>query len=148
MIYIRKAILLISVLMPMPSITHSKIQTPTKQLDCLTTNIYHESKGESYKGKLAVAFVTINRTKSSKFPDNICAVVYQQSQFSWVNKKKKSITDPDLFDDIKEIAQLVITKYDELDDPTNGSLYFHSTKIKPKWNKTKTVKIGGHVFYK
>lgn len=148
MIYIRKAILLISVLMPMPSITHSKIQTPTKQLDCLTTNIYHESKGESYKGKLAVAFVTINRTKSSKFPDNICAVVYQQSQFSWVNKKKKSITDPDLFDDIKEIAQLVITKYDELDDPTNGSLYFHSTKINPKWNKTKTVKIGGHVFYK
>ena len=33
------------------------------QMHCLATNIYHEARGESYAGKVAVANVTMNRVK-------------------------------------------------------------------------------------
>lgn len=142
---------LISVLMMLPSLSHSTVQTK-KQIDCLATNIYHEAKGESRKGKLAVGFVTINRTKSGKFPKDICAVVHQKTnktfQFSWVRNKKNVKVNSELYADIRDIAELVYHNYDDLDDPTNGSLYFHSTRINPKWGKKKTVVINNHVFYR
>jgi len=36
--------------------------------ECLATNIYFEARGESYEGQKAVAFVTLNRVESNKFP--------------------------------------------------------------------------------
>ena len=42
-----------------------------KQLDCLARNIYHEAGYEPFEGKVAVAQVTINRSKSDKFPSDI-----------------------------------------------------------------------------
>jgi len=64
----------------------------TKQLDCLTRNIYWESATEPFEGKVAVAQVTINRVASGKFAPDICGVVYQKNiiaervicQFSWM----------------------------------------------------------------
>ena len=51
---------------------------------CLATNIYHEARGESYAGKVAVANVTMNRVTSPKFPNTICDVVYQaQTKENW-----------------------------------------------------------------
>lgn len=145
-----KTTILITALVSSP-IVNAKIQN-SKQIDCLAHNIYHEAKGESHKGKLAVAFVTINRTKSNKFPKDVCSVVYQKTnktfQFSWVKSKKNSKVNNALFEDIKDIAQLVYNDYDELDDPTNGALFFHSTKIKPRWNRKRITTIGGHTFYK
>ena len=46
---------------------------------CLAKNIYFEARGESLAGKLAVAKVTLNRTKHEDFPDSVCKVVYQPS---------------------------------------------------------------------
>ena len=42
------------------------IHEPVKFIDqeevaCLAINIYHEARGESSEGKIAVAFVTLNR---------------------------------------------------------------------------------------
>ena len=47
-------------------------------------------------GKIAVAFVTLNRVKSAKYPKTICNVVAQKGkngvcQFSWVCSKTKKI---------------------------------------------------------
>lgn len=50
-----------------------------KQIECLAKNIYYESAGESYEGKLAVAQVTMNRVNSGIFPRDICSVVYQKT---------------------------------------------------------------------
>ena len=41
------------------------------QISCLARNVYYESRGESYEGQLAVAVVTLNRVKHSKFPNTI-----------------------------------------------------------------------------
>ena len=63
----------------------------TKQLDCLTKNIYWEAASEPFEGKVAVAQVTMNRVKNGRFGDGVCGVVYQKNviyqkvicQFSW-----------------------------------------------------------------
>ena len=43
----------------------------------LTACIYGESRGEPYKGQVAVGAVILNRVKSSKFPNSIAGVIYQ-----------------------------------------------------------------------
>lgn len=74
-------------------ITESGADTSTDtisgaELACLEKNIYHEARGEIDEGQLAIAFVTIARAMSKKFPASICGVVYQNKQFSWTFDRK------------------------------------------------------------
>ena len=48
----------------------------------LAAIIQCESDGEPYEGKIAVGSVILNRVKSSRFPNTITEVVYQNKQFS------------------------------------------------------------------
>ena len=58
-----------------------------KEVKCLAENIYFESAYEPDQGKIAVAFVTLNRTRHKDFPSSVCEVVTQKTkntcQFSW-----------------------------------------------------------------
>ena len=56
-----------------------------EQLYCGAQNIYHESRGESNLGQIAVAQVVRNRVESQKYPNTICEVVWQPKQFSWTH---------------------------------------------------------------
>ena len=58
------------------------INCSDSELDMLAAIVYCEAGGESYKGKLAVAAVVVNRVQSSRYPDNVEAVIKQKSQFS------------------------------------------------------------------
>ena len=60
------------------------------EIDCLARNIYHEARGESLQGQIAVAAVTVNRVLTKGYPSSICQVVYQPYQFSWVKELLKS----------------------------------------------------------
>jgi len=51
-------------------------------LRLLSAIIYCEAGSESYKGKVAVGIVIMNRVKSGSFPDTVKGVVYQSYQFS------------------------------------------------------------------
>jgi hypothetical protein len=53
----------------------------TKELDCLTRNIYWEAASEPFEGKVGVAQVTLNRMESGKFANSVCGVVYQKNVF-------------------------------------------------------------------
>ena len=53
----------------------------SKDEDCLARNIYYEAGSESEEGKVAVAIVTINRVKDSRFGNGICGVVNQRTVF-------------------------------------------------------------------
>ena len=46
-----------------------------KEIQCLARNIHYEARGESRRGQLAVAKVTLNRVESDLFPNSICGVV-------------------------------------------------------------------------
>lgn len=121
---------------------------PKKEIDCLARNIYHEARGESINGQIAVAAVTVNRLLTRGFPTSICQVVYQPNQFSWV-KLLKNHTPKDKAR--YELAHSIASSYvkGQLKDPTKGSLFYHAHYVLPKWAKkvTKTVTIGNHVFY-
>ena len=57
----------------------------TRELECLATGIYFESKSESLAGQLAVGQVIANRANSGgRFPGTYCGVLFQRGQFSFV----------------------------------------------------------------
>ena len=58
------------------------LSTDASDLELMTTIIYCEVRGESYKCQLAVGSVVANRVRSSKFPNTISGVIYQKGQFS------------------------------------------------------------------
>jgi spore germination cell wall hydrolase CwlJ-like protein len=112
---------------------------------CLAKNIYHEARGESLRGKLAVAKVTLNRVASGKFRNSICGVVYQRGQFSWTNSKYKPILDKQAWTESLHLAKLVMLNPEV---STTPAMYYHNTKVKPNWRRLeRTDKIGNHVFY-
>lgn len=60
----------------------SKKKYSSADLKLLTCIVHAEAGGESYKGKVGVANVVLNRMRSRKFPSSLKAVIYQKSQFS------------------------------------------------------------------
>jgi N-acetylmuramoyl-L-alanine amidase len=132
-----------------------------KEIDCLAENIYFEAAKESRKGQIAVAFVTLNRMKSGRFPDTLCGVVKQKTnstcQFSWWCESKpyyistnKLLTKKNnsLYNEIHELATYFYINHDRLDDPSKGALFYHADYVNPKWpNMIRTAVIGRHIFY-
>jgi len=139
-----------------------------EETECLATNIYFEARGESYEGQKAVAFVTLNRVDSNKFPNDICSVVYQakhsdwwaehkdrlvpirnKCQFSWYcDGKSDRIRNSSDYQRLYTLAAEVITGRHE--DNTEGALWYHANYVRPDWRLAyaKTVDIDDHIFYK
>ena len=124
--------------------TVKHVTLSVKDLKCLSTVIYHEANGEPIAGMRAVAHVVLNRVKSGKFPNNICAVVYQGCQFSWVCNIPKDQHRTNAL--AKSIAFQELTSPTK--DNTNSAMFFHSKQVDPGWSRKKTVVINNHIFYK
>ena len=132
-----------------------------KEVECLAENIYFESAYEPNKGKIAVAFVTMNRVNSGQFANTICEVVKQKinnvCQFSWWCEDKphaistnKSLTNSSnlLYNDIRNLATYVYVNSDKMSDPSRGALYYHADYVNPRWpNMIRLTQIGRHIFY-
>jgi spore germination cell wall hydrolase CwlJ-like protein len=128
----------------------------TRQLECLTRNIYWEAASEPFEGKVAVAQVTLNRMQSGKFPDSVCGVVYQKNvfyervvcQFSWYcegNHKVKAIHKP-MWLESEEVAKKVLLEGFRLPS-LQKAMYYHADYVNPGWQLPKIEKIGRHIFY-
>jgi len=129
----------------------------TKQLECLTRNIYWEAASEPFEGKVAVAQVTMNRVVSGKFGSGVCGVVYQKNifyekvvcQFSWAcetNHKIKPIS-PNKWAESEEVAKKVLLENFRLPGLTQA-MYYHATYVNPGWRLQRVTQIGQHIFYK
>ena len=108
------------------------------------SNIYHEARGEPFKGKIAVALVTINRTKSERFPTTLCGVVKQRGQFSWVEKKLK-VSDYAKWNESLLAANLALENNNILGN--FDALYFHNLSVAPAWGRKFIARIGNHKFF-
>ena len=123
----------------------SQVQKLSKeQIECLVRNTYFESKGESDAGMLAVIHTTLNRVKDVRFPNTICGVVYQKSQFVWVKQNPK-VKEKEQYERAKRLAQEAVDGKHK--DTSRGALFFNSLHKQPKGTVC-TVRIGGHSFYK
>lgn len=114
------------------------------QMNCLALVGYHEAKGESDRGMIAVMQVTMNRVKSEKFANTICGVVYQKSQYTWVKRSQK-VKEKDQYERAKRLAYEVVNGKHH--DISGKALFFNSLHKRPKGTVC-TVRIGGHSFYK
>jgi len=123
------------------------VKASTKDIECLAKNIYHESRGESLHGQIAVALVTVNRVQSGLFHNSICGVVYAHRQFSWTLDKTKRVRDTKAWQTAQEISRAVLTQTVAL--PNFTATHFHTKQVKPHWAKTKkrVAVIGNHIFY-
>lgn len=126
-----------------------------KEMWCLATAIYFESRGEKYRGQVAVGQVVMNRVKHRLYPTTICGVVFQNQhkrnacQFSFAcDGIPERVTEQKSWKQAQEIAKGVV----------DGSLYlsevgyathYHATYVYPHWapRMKKVTKIGLHVFY-
>lgn len=121
---------------------------------CLSLALYWEARGESPRGMIGVGWTILNRTNSPHFPGTPCAVIYQGGeqrpcQFSWwCDGKSDRPRDRRSWSRARVIAADLLTKPPP--DPTHGALFYHSTTIRTPWKRkrTRTVRIGNHIFYR
>ena len=72
-----------SYVIEIPQIEDTTLEIDVDEMHCLAKNIYFEARGESNRGKVAVANVTMNRVDSPHYPNSICGVVYQAKHSTW-----------------------------------------------------------------
>jgi spore germination cell wall hydrolase CwlJ-like protein len=127
-----------------------------KQLWCLSTAIYFEARGESYRGQVAVAQVVLNRVKDHRYPNTICGVVYQNQtrrnscQFSFAcDGIPERIDDQKSWAQAEEIAAKVTAGELYLTEVADAT-HYHASYVRPAWapRMTKVTQIGLHIFYK
>lgn len=116
----------------------------SRQVDCLVANTYHESRGESKQGQLAVIFTVLNRVKDSRFGNTPCKVIHSKDQFSWVGKGKV-VKEKEKYKETKQLVLEVLSGKHR--DPSQGALYFNSHHKRPANTKCVT-RIGQHSFYR
>ncbi len=68
--------------------SYSAMSATKYEVAMLAAIIQCEAEGESYKGKVAVGAVVLNRVRSSKFPNSIGGVIKQKGQFTPVASGK------------------------------------------------------------
>ena len=117
---------------------------------CLAQAIYFEARGEPLAGQLAVGRVIVNRTASDLFPDDYCGVVKQPAQFSFV--RHGAIPTPRTGSRAwhRAVAIARIAHADLWHSRADDALFFHATRVKPRWANTKVARatIDSHIFYR
>ena len=140
------------------------------QIACLAQNMYFEARNESTAGQIAVTNVVLNRTKSNKFPNTPCEVIYQakyskwwlqnhnkyvpilnKCQFSWYcDGLSDKPREPDAWLDALARTVIAVDLYNKGFDITHGSTHYHFKNIKPYWSTSLDyiTTIDDHHFYK
>jgi|GEM_PF-1518731 len=120
----------------------------TDEANCLAVAVYYEARSESLAGQLAVAHVVLQRAKSGRFPTSLCGVVTQPGQFSFVRAGRMPATPSNAgqWRTARAIARIALEG--SWENPVEGALYFHASRVSPDWGKARMTRIGGHVFYK
>jgi|11_taG_2_1085331.scaffolds.fasta_scaffold00675_7 spore germination cell wall hydrolase CwlJ-like protein len=131
-----------------------------KESHCLAMNMYHEARGESYKGMLAVSSVVLNRVADKRYPNSICGVIYQGSanpkvsnkcQFSWTcDKLPDKPKEKEFYRNIHLLAKQIMKNKESVKSITKYATHYHADYVNPFWanKKYRTIKINKHIFYK
>jgi len=137
--------------------TEITTQVRERQLACLAKNIYYEAGHEPFEGKVAVAQVTLNRTESGQFPEDICQTIYQKNvvyskvicQFSWACDRDTGVRpiNKAAYNESMEVAKKVLLEGFRLPS-MKEALYYHASYINPGWRRTRIAQIGNHIFYR
>ena len=128
---------------------------------CLAQAIYHEARGESPEGQLAVANVIINRAMSKKYPiDHLRRGVPERRQGALQVpvhlRLRRPLRHGHRARSLEPLAEdwptLAFHEFQQGDRPgviPNSALFYHTTAVAPSWSHTfkRVASIGSHVFY-
>lgn len=121
---------------------------------CLALALYWEARGETRRGMVAVGWTILNRAQSAEFPGTPCGVIFQGGerppcQFSWwCDGKSDRPRNRDSWIKARVVAAELLMNPPP--DPTDRALFFHSAGMDVPWKRkrTRTARIGNHVFYR
>ena len=111
-------------------------------LNLLARTIYSETRGEPYRGMVAVGAVVLNRLKSPQFPNTLVKVITEPLAFTVVSNGQFWLKP-------NRRAYRAAREALKGNDPTAGSLFFFNPdKSTSTWVKRLRLKlrIGNHVF--
>ena len=121
----------------------------TRELECLATGIYFESKSEPLAGQLAVGKVIANRAESrGRFPGTYCGVLFQRGQFSFVHGGRLPSVSHSNKQWQTAVAIAKIVDQDLKESAAGDALFFHARYVSPSWHAKRVASIGNHVFYR
>jgi spore germination cell wall hydrolase CwlJ-like protein len=123
---------------------------------CLQQNIYFEARNQSEMGMIAVAWVTMNRTDSKRYPNNICSVVWQKKQFSWTHdglsdKPGKNIIEQRAWKRAGYVTSLVLHDWAYgKEGAVKEATHYHADYVNPYWASSfqKVAHVDNHIFYR
>lgn len=130
-------------------VSDERISITTQERNCLIRNVFYESGGEPYEGKIAVAQVTWNRLRSGAWGNDLCRVIHAPNQFSWTRdpvKRTRHLTGTQVAAVQSAVDDFIAgTRVSKL----TAATHFHATYVRPTWakNDQRVKQIGGHVFY-
>lgn len=140
------------------------LSTPL-EAQCLSFGLYHEARGESEAGQIAVGMTILNRVRSNAYPNTICGVVYQNAQRK--NRCQFSFACDDLDDyprnarsmkAIRQLSKRLISSY--LRSAWRSSTtphvgwheytHYHRHDVSPSWSAKlhHLGRVGDHVFFR
>jgi len=129
---------------------------------CLATAMYFEARGEPSRGQFIVGRVILNRVASRFYPNDICAVVYQNAnlknrcQFSFAcDGAPNLVRDIEAWREIRRRATYLVECDDKCSLAALGrsdlwtSTHYHADYVNPNWAKKlqRTGQVGRHIFY-
>ncbi|WP_322539464.1 cell wall hydrolase [Sphingomonas sanguinis] len=120
----------------------------SEELRCLAGAIYFEGRGEPLAGQLAVAQVILNRTKSGRFPTDVCDVIKQRGQFSFVRRGEIPAVSPSRSAYRTAVAVAKVALAQAWDSTAGKALYFNTPGNRPGVRVQKVAAIGNHIFYR
>jgi N-acetylmuramoyl-L-alanine amidase len=121
----------------------------SRELECLATGIYFESKSEPLAGQLAVGQVIANRADShGRFPGTYCGVLFQRGQFSFVRGHRLPSVSRSSRQWQTAVAIAKIVDRDLKESAAGNALFFHARYVSPGWRMKRVASIGNHIFYR
>lgn len=129
----------------------------TDPLTCMVCNVYYESRGESYAGKVAVARVVLTRVRQGT-DASVCRAIYRQSQFSWtlggsrsLPRRNPRVRDARRDQNFVSLQDSVRAAREAIRLGSNGLTHFHTRRVNPRWARSEQCRrhrtIGTHHFY-
>ena len=140
--------------------TSRRVEIANDERGCLAQAIYHEARGESAEGQLAVASVIVNRARSGKYPSSLCGVIYQNAdkgryrcQFTFAcDGRGDTPAERRAWARSQALAEEVYAQYAQgktLGMLPKSALFYHTVNVRPNWAYTynRVAQIGAHIFY-
>lgn len=130
-------------------LAHAGTQTGDREMECLANAVYFEARSEPIEGQLAVAEVVMNRAASGRYPTDLCAVITQKAQFSFINRGRFPRADRGSEAWKKAVAIASIARRKLAANLPSSVLWYHATYVSPSWGRrlTRQTQIGLHIFY-